>query len=128
MGSTLTPSLTALPSLCASQPVLKHCVRTKIRVYYKGSAWKRYNQGCIEKRLTKSGGIDMLWRKALKCKHQPAVYERILPNMPTMKAHGKIVKPHNLKFREHPITTGKLPQRKYWYSLENRPGHGPMRR
>ena len=91
---------------------------TKIRVYYKGSAWKRYNQGCIEKRLTKPGGIDILWRKTLRGKHQLATFERILPNMPTMKKHGQIVKECNLKFRDHPITRNKLPERKFWFETK----------
>ncbi|XP_005090358.1 uncharacterized protein LOC101863636 [Aplysia californica] len=93
--------------LCAAQPVIKQCVRTKVRVYYKGSAWKRYNKHNIEKRLTSPGGLEVLWRRVLKGKHQLAVYERILPNT----VNSKVLPPHHFKYRPHPITKTKLPKR-----------------
>ncbi|KAK3759423.1 hypothetical protein RRG08_009096 [Elysia crispata] len=86
--------------------VLHQSVRTKVRVYYKGSAWKRYNKHNIEKRLTTPGGLEMLWRKTLKGRMNLAAYERILPNT----VNSKILPAHHFKYKAHPLTKRRLPK------------------
>ncbi|KAH9509063.1 hypothetical protein Btru_048925 [Bulinus truncatus] len=85
------------------------CIREKNtgkRIYYRGSAWKRYNKHNIERRLTTDGGLEVLWRKTLKGKHKLASYERILPNT----VNGRILPDHLFKFQKHPVTKQKLPK------------------
>ncbi|XP_059155411.1 uncharacterized protein LOC131940688 [Physella acuta] len=85
------------------------CIRSKNtgkREYYKGSAWKRYNKNNIERRLSTTGGLAMLWRKTLKGRHQLAAYERILPNT----VGGKILPDHHFKYNAHPLTRNRLPK------------------
>ncbi|GFO06544.1 hypothetical protein PoB_003304900 [Plakobranchus ocellatus] len=89
------------------KPLAMHqCIRTKVRVYYKGSAWKRYNKHNIEKRLTTPGGLEMLWRKTLKGRLNLAAYERILPNT----VNSKILPQHHFKYKAHPLTKRRLPK------------------
>ena len=104
--SNPTTNPTAGRLLKSETPAMHQCVRTKVRVYYKGSAWKRYNKHNIEKRLTTPGGLEMLWRKTLKGRMNLAAYERILPN--TVKS--KILPQHNFKYKDHPLTKRRLPK------------------
>ncbi|RUS76427.1 hypothetical protein EGW08_015818 [Elysia chlorotica] len=92
--------------LKSENSAMHQCVRTKVRVYYKGSAWKRYNKHNIEKRLTTPGGLEMLWRKTLKGRMNLAPYERILPNT----VDCKILPAHHFKYKAHPLTKRRLPK------------------
>ncbi|KAK0044552.1 hypothetical protein Bpfe_026052 [Biomphalaria pfeifferi] len=99
------------PGLCkATHPQVVHqSIRTKNtgkRIYYVGSAWKRYNKHNIERRLTTNGGLEILWRKTLKGKHVLAAYERILPNT----VDGRILPQHLFRFQKHPLTKNRLPK------------------
>ncbi|CAL1541390.1 unnamed protein product [Lymnaea stagnalis] len=109
-----TPTLGTCPTigkkLASPVSVTHQSVRSTknygVRVYYKGSAWKRYNKHNIERRLTTPGGLEILWRKVLKGRHQLAAYERILPNT----VNGKILPEHLFRFKDHPLTKKRLPK------------------
>uniref|UniRef100_A0A0B6XXI2 39S ribosomal protein L34, mitochondrial n=1 Tax=Arion vulgaris TaxID=1028688 RepID=A0A0B6XXI2_9EUPU len=102
----LNQTLSYKKSLLSFTPVTFQSIRTKVRVYYKGSAWKRYNKHNIEKRLISPGGLEVLWRKTLKGRHQLAAYERILPDT----VDGKILPDRHFRFRDHPLTNRRLPK------------------
>lgn len=104
--SNPTANSTSSRILESKSSPMHQCVRTKVRVYYKGSAWKRYNKHNIEKRLTTPGGLEMLWRKILKGRINLAAYERILPNT----VNSKILPAHHFKYKAHPLTKRRLPK------------------
>ncbi|CAG5117518.1 unnamed protein product [Candidula unifasciata] len=92
--------------LLSSTLVTFQSVRTNVRVHYRPSAWKRYNKHNIERRLRTPGGLELLWRRILKGRHQLAVYERILPNT----VNGKILPKHHFKYQSQPICKRQLPK------------------
>lgn len=93
-------------ALLSSKSVTFQSVRTNVRKHYKGSAWKRYNKHNIERRLSTPGGLEVLWRRVLKGRHQLAVYERILPNT----VNGKILPEYHFKYQAQGFTKRKLPK------------------
>ncbi|KAL5004371.1 hypothetical protein ScPMuIL_017827 [Solemya velum] len=59
--------------------------RTRVRVHYRPSAWKRIHRHGMEKRLSSRGGIEILWRRFMKGRHVLTVYDRIMNRVPEKK-------------------------------------------
>lgn len=100
--------------LLSSTSVAFQSVRTNVRVHYRPSAWKRYNKHNIERRLSTPGGLEMLWRKVLKGKHQLAVYERILPNT----VNGKILPKEHFRYQLQPTIKRPIPKPGLFWCLQ----------
>lgn len=79
------------PHVC--QPWINgQMMRTKVRVYYRPNAAKRIKTHGIHKRIQTESGVEILWRRFLKGRHNLAVYEDFRPLLKEFQRKPRKVK------------------------------------